>query len=218
MFPRSVRILGGSLALLLAAACVESKPIAYAKGTTLMAEYGAGTMNEVQLFYAPRYFYSAGLGHLALQSDIDSRTRDITYARFNYLAKRWNGEASQGNVFLWGGAGSAHIGGGDDVLAWNVGAQADYETRRVYLSVKTDFYDSREFSHRIDTMQAGLAPYEHDYDTLATWLVVQGRRYTGDVHDGTEWALLLRLFKSNAWFEAGATTDGKVQAMLMFNF
>src|SRR5688500_20390912 len=75
----------------------ESKPIAYAKGTTVMGEYGAGTMNEVQVFYAPRYFYSAGVGHLALRSDIDGRTRDITYARFNYLVKRWNAEAAQGN-------------------------------------------------------------------------------------------------------------------------
>src|SRR5262245_53068971 len=119
----------GVLALLATAPCALSKPIAYAKGTTFMAEYGAGTMNEIQLFYAPRYFYSAGVGHLSLQSDIDGRTRDITYARLNYLAKRWNGEGSQGNLFFWGGAGSAHVGGAGDVFAWNAGAQADYETR-----------------------------------------------------------------------------------------
>jgi hypothetical protein len=208
----------GALALLAAAQCAESKPIAYAKGTTVMAEYGAGTMNEAQLFYAPRYFYSAGVGHLSLQSDIDGRTRDISYARFNYLARRWNGEASQGNLFVWGGAGSAHVGGAGDVFAWNAGAQADYETRRVYASFKTDLHESSAFSHRIDTLQLGIAPYEHDYDSLATWLVVQGRRYTGEIHDGTEWALLLRFFKRNAWIEAGATTEGHLQAMLMFNF
>jgi hypothetical protein len=46
----------GVLALLAAVQCAESKPIAYAKGTTVMAEYGAGTMNEAQVFYAPRSF------------------------------------------------------------------------------------------------------------------------------------------------------------------
>jgi len=208
----------GALALLAAVPCAESKPIAYAKGTTFMAEYGAGTMNEVQLFYAPRYFYSAGVGHLTLQSDIDGRTRDISYARFNYLAKRWNGESAQGNLFFWGGAGGAHASGAGDVFAWNAGAQADYETRRVYASLKTDFHQSSAFSHRIDTLQLGIAPYEHDYDSIATWFVVQGRRYTGEIHDGTEWAFLIRLFKGNAWVEAGATTDGNIQAMLMFNF
>lgn len=217
MSPRFCYALG-ALALLASVQCAESKPIAYAKGTTVMAEYGAGTMEEVQLFYAPRYFYSAGVGHLSLQSDIDGRTRDISYARFNYLAKRWNGESAQGNLFFWGGAGGAHVGGAGDVFAWNAGAQADYETRRIYASLKTDLHESSAFSHRIDTLQLGIAPYEHDYDSLATWFVVQARQYTGEIHRGTEWAFLLRLFKGNAWVEAGATTDGNVQAMLMFNF
>ena len=74
------------------------------------------------------------------------------------------------------------------------------------------------FEHRIDTLQLGIAPYEHDFDTLATWFVVQGRQYTGGIHEGTEWALLLRLFKRGAWIEAGVTDDGKLQAMAMVNF
>ncbi len=58
----------------------------------------------------------------------------------------------------------------------------------VYASLKTDFYDSSEFTHRIDTLQLGVAPYEHEYDQLAVWL------------------------------EAGVTEDGKLQSMLMVNF
>ncbi|HEY3783777.1 MAG TPA: hypothetical protein VGL55_00680 [Steroidobacteraceae bacterium] len=30
-----------------------AKPIAFAGGSTIMAEYGAGTMEELQYFYAP---------------------------------------------------------------------------------------------------------------------------------------------------------------------
>ena len=196
-----------------------AKPIAFANGTTLMAEYGAGTMEEIQLFYAPRYFYSAGLGHLALESDIDGRSRDITYARLNYLVKRWNLEAAQANVFVWGGAGQAHVSeNSDELFSWNTGAQADYETRRLYGALKSELHESSAFSHRIDTLQLGVAPYEHDYNTLATWLVVQARRYTGEIHDGTEYALLLRFFKRNTWVEAGSTADGKLQAMVMLNF
>ena len=73
-------------------------------------------------------------------------------------------------------------------------------------------------THRLDTLQLGWAPYEHDYDTLATWIVVQGRHYTGGLYDGVETALLLRLFKGGTWVEVGATTDGNLQAMAMFNF
>ena len=196
-----------------------AKPIAFAKGTTVMLEYGAGTMNEAQLFYAPRYWYSLGGGWLELQSEDGAKQRHITYARANLLAKRWNLPGAQANVFVWGGLGSAT---GNDfagtTLARNIGIQADYETRRVYSALRSDLQESDQFSHRIDTVQLGWAPYKHDYNTLATWLVVQGRRYTGDLYRGTETALLLRFFKGGTWVEVGATTDGKLQAMAMFNF
>ena len=196
-----------------------AKPIAFADGATVMGEYGAGTMAEIQGFYAPTFRYSVGGGHLSLNSDVNQNTRDITYLRLNYLPKRWNLEAAQANVFVWGGVGRAHIGEtGDDQFAWNAGGQLDYETRRIYASLRTDLHAASAFSHRIDTLQLGLAPYEHDYDTVAVWFVVQARQYTGELFPGTEWAALIRLFKHNAWLEAGATREGKLQAMLMFNF
>jgi hypothetical protein len=194
-----------------------AKPIAFAKGTTVMAEYGAGTMNEVQLFYAPRYWYSVGGGWLELTSEDGSKQRHVTYLRGNLLAKRWNLPGAQANVFAWGGLGRATGNDFDgSTLARNIGVQADYETRRVYGSFRSDLQESDRYSHRIDTLQLGWAPYKHEYDTLATWFVVQGRRYTGDLSDGTETALLVRFFKRGAWVEVGATTDGKLQAMAMF--
>ena len=210
-----------SIALTLGSAlvCAHAKPIAFADGTTVMGEYGAGTMTEIQAFYAPTFRYSVGGGHLSLNSSENDDTRDITYLRLNYLPKRWNFEAAQANVFVWGGLGRAHIGEtGDNQFAWNVGGQVDYETRRVYASLRTDLHEASAYSHRIDTLQLGIAPYQHDYETLAVWFVVQARDYTGGLFPGTEWAALLRLFKNNAWLEAGATLDGKLQAMLMFNF
>jgi hypothetical protein len=207
------------LVLASAGITVQAKPIAFSHGTTVMAEYGAGTMKEAQVFYAPKYFYSLGGGYLELESDIDQRRREITYARANYLVKRWNMESAQANVFVWGGAGQAYVSENNDhTFAWNAGAQVDYETRRIYSSLKTDLHRANAFSHRVDTLQLGLAPYEHDIDTLATWFVVQGRNYTGGIHDGIEWALLLRLFKRGGWIEAGVTGDGKLQAMAMVNF
>lgn len=197
----------------------QAKPIAFANGTTVMSEYGANTMIEAQAFYAPTFRYSVGGGYLTLQDDSGELTRDIAYARFNYLPKRWNLERAQANVFVWGSAGRAYVSDvRDHEFAWNVGGQLDYETRRVYGSLRTDLHEAASYSHRIDTLQLGVAPYEHDIDTLAVWFVVQARRYTGGLYDGTEYAGMLRLFKRNAWLEAGLTQDGNVQAMLMFNF
>jgi hypothetical protein len=201
-------IIAGACALATFASAAAAKPIAYSRGTTIMFEHGAGTMNEAQLFYAPRYFWS-----------MNGERREVTSARANYLVKRWNMESAQANVFVWGGAGSARVSElRDDRVAWNAGAQIDFETRRVYSSLKTELHRSSAFSHRIDTLQLGLAPYEHDYDDVATWLVVQGRNATGGIQDDVEWSLLLRLFKGGGWIEAGATADGKLQAMAMVNF
>lgn len=198
---------------------VAAKPIAFANGTTAMLEYGAGTMNEVQLFYAPTYWWSLGGGWLELTSEDKQRQRHITYVRGNVLAKRWNLPAAQANVFVWGGLG--HATGNDlsgSTLVRNVGFQADYETRRIYAAFRSDLQGSDHFSHRIDTLQLGWAPYAHDYNTLATWFVVQGRRYTGDLFPGTEKALLVRFFKGGTWVEVGLTRDHKLQMMAMFNF
>jgi hypothetical protein len=198
---------------------VTAKPIAFADGYTFMAEYGAGTMKEAQFFYAPRYDLSVGGGHVELDSDETTKVRRIGYARINYLVHRWNLADAQANVFAWGGLGSATGNTFSGTrLAENAGVQADYETRRVYGSLKTDWQRSSAFSHRIDTLQLGLAPYKHDYAGVATWFLIQARQYTGGIHRGTESALLLRLFKGGAWVEAGVTNGGKLQAMAMFNF
>src|SRR3954463_10233648 len=103
--------LGANAVLLVGASIALAKPIAFSHGTTVMAEYGAGTMKEAQVFYAPKYFLSLGAGYLSLESDIDDRRREITYGRVNYLAKRWNMEQAQANVFVWGGAGTAYQSG-----------------------------------------------------------------------------------------------------------
>src|SRR6478672_7161325 len=84
-------------------AVAAAKPIAFAKGTTVMTEYGAGTMEEFQVFYAPRYWYSVGGGLLTLDSDDGNKQRHISYLRANLLAKRWNLPGAQANVFVWGG-------------------------------------------------------------------------------------------------------------------
>jgi hypothetical protein len=210
--------LGVCIAVAVAAPAV-AKPIAFADGTTVMAEYGAGTMREIQIFYAPRFDYSVGGGHVDFASDEDGKTEHITYARLNWLAHRWNLDSAQANIFAWGGLGSASGNSfHGSSFTGNAGAQADYETRRIYASLKTDLQKSSEFSNRVDTLQLGLAPYKHDYGGIATWFVFQARHYTDNLHAGIETAALLRLFKVDAWIEAGVTNGGKLQAMAMFNF
>ena len=214
-----VRLFMGLCVVVAAAVPAMAKPIAFAGGTTVMAEYGAGTMRELQIFYAPSFDYSVGGGHVDFASDIDGQTEHINYLRLNWLAHRWNLDNAQANVFVWSGGGTATGNRFDGTRATgNAGMQLDYETRRVYASLKSDLQRSAEFSNRVDTLQLGLAPYKHDYGGIATWFVFQARHYTDELHSGIETAALLRLFKGGAWIEAGVTNGGKAQAMAMFNF
>lgn len=207
-----------------------AKPIAFARGATLMAEYGAGSMLETQAFYAPKYFYSVGAS--ALRFENADRWRMQTQVRANYLVKRWNAPKSQANVFVYAGLGSAHDSVGQSGFASSFGVQADYETRWLYTSARSDFNQALGERIRVDTLQIGAAPYAHDYKSVATFFLLQARDYHGNlagmsgsdlsgstpVYRGVEWAALLRVFKGNTWLEAGITQDRTLQAMLMFNF
>lgn len=200
-----------------------AKPIAFQDGWTAMAEYGGGTMQEAQLFHAPRWWASLGADFLRLEAEDGGFRRDLGLLRGNLLLRRWNLPGAQANVFAYGALGRAT---GSDIdgseTAGQAGLQADYETLRVYLSGKTEWVGGESFQHRIDTLQAGFAPYPHAYDGVATWLVGQARQYTGGLYEGVEGALLLRLFAArrwgSVWFEAGPTSDGALQSMLMINF
>jgi hypothetical protein len=222
-----------------------AKPIAFARGYTVMTEYGAGSMLEAQAFYAPSYRYSLGISALRLQNS--AATRDQTVLRANYLLRRWNLPTAQGNVFVYGGIGSAqtHAKTSGQLatqprgFASNLGVQSDYETRWLFASARVDWNHSPKQSFRIDTVQFGLAPYAHGYRDWATFFLLQARQYQGGfpvesfananrpeanrpklqpIQPGIETAALVRLFRGNFWLEAGVTNQGKPQAMLMMNF
>jgi hypothetical protein len=237
----------GALSALLISPAAEARPIVFADSTTVIAEYREAAISELQVFYAPERNWSIGLGHFQVEADDLNTSHSMTYLRANLLAKRWNLESAQANIFLWGGFGGAHMGktiiqpgappsdGHDhgespletalplyrpalDDFAWTAGGQIDYETRRIYASYKLDLHESDLFTHRSDTLQLGVAPYEHTVNSLATWLIVSGRRYSGDMHQSEELAVLLRFFRKLVWVEVGATTDGNLQAMAMISF
>ena len=230
------RILIAALALSLPLPAF-AKPIAFSDGWTVMAEYGTNTMRETQTFYAPKYWWSGGLSYTKLIAHDKRFEREIPNVQANLLVKRWNLPAAQGNFFVWAGVGSArgfdtidspHAAkheapalerrGFSDAATTHLGGQLDYETRSIYSSLKTDWFRSSRFSHRVDTLQLGWAPFEHDYEDLAVWFLVQARRYTGAIMPGTETIPMIRLFKGNFWIEAGADRKGRAQVMIMMNF
>lgn len=207
--------------LLLAVALpATAKPIAYQGATTVMLDYAGEGMQEAQAFYAPRHWLSLGGGWLRQTAHADEARRDIAYVRANLLARRWNLPGAQGNVFVWGGLGRAT---GDDFAGPrttpSAGFAADYETLWFYSSLRSEYHHNSAFSQRNDTLQLGFAPYAHDYDRLATWVLIQARHATGErMRDDLDYALLLRFFKGARWLELGIDQRGRLQSKLLLTF
>jgi hypothetical protein len=229
------------LAVLAPGGSALARPILYSHSTTVMAEYAVDVMRDVQVSYAPGHYLAFGVGHLELDGGGPGVEHEINFGRLNLLVKRWNLEKAQSNIFIWGGVGRSSIRISADVLgstghnhggtvntgeavtfnetAGNVGGQIDYETRRVYTSFATDSQFAASFTHRMDTLQFGIAPYEHEANGLATFFIVSATKYSGNLQkEETQVAVLLRMFRKSFWVEAGATTDGKPQARLMLTF
>ena len=200
-----------------------AKPIAFQDGWTVMLEHGTNTMREAQVFYAPKHWWSGGLSYTKLIADDKRFEREMGGVQLNYLVHRWNMPRSQANVFAWGGVASARgfdaAGRFSGLATPHFGGQVDWESRRFYSSLKSDWFRTSRFSHRVDTLQLGVAPYEHDYEDLAAWVLVQARRYSGGILPGkTEVIPMLRLFKGNYWIEGGVDRKGRVQLMIMMNY
>src|SRR4051812_8856862 len=99
-------VAAAALALMQAA---QARPILYAHSVTLLADYRADAMKEAQVSYAPTAFLSFGLGHLELDGAGSGHEHQIDYLRLNALAKRWNFESAQANIFVWAGAGRSRL-------------------------------------------------------------------------------------------------------------
>ena len=99
----------GGISALLWAPC-GARPIVFADSTTVIAEYREDAISELQVFYAPAHNWSVGVGHFEVEADDLYTSHSMTYLRANLLAKRWNLESAQANIFVWGGFGGANMG------------------------------------------------------------------------------------------------------------
>lgn len=213
----TIRIPQGLLALLALAcsATATARPISYSGGHMLMFDHQAD-MDQVSYTYSPSFRWSATAGVARHRELLRTDELELTYVRAARLLHRWNLPTAQANAFAWGGLGEGRTALGSG-LASHVGLQLDYETRRVYTSLVTELHEGDGWSHRNDTAAIGWAPYAHDVDRMATWIVLKGMRTTNAVDEDIKPAAVLRFFTTRWWFEVGADGDGKPLANLMIN-
>ena len=194
---------------------VQARPVSYPGGWTIMQMNG-GDSHSLHLHYTPSLSYSIGYKAEYMRND----EYMLNSIQHNILAKRWNKEDSQANLYVKSGVGiaSKRQGENDDALAVYTGIAADWETRRWFTS-----YENRGLlagdidNHFHQKARVGVAPYVAEYGNLHTWLMVEvEHRPEGD----NPWTVtpLVRLFKGPALIEAGLSNHNDVLFNAVYRF
>lgn len=193
----------------------QARPVSYADGHLLLAEHQSN-LELWRYTYSPSFRWSMSVGGLNADALGETGQLQVDYLRTARLLQRWNFHAAQANFFGWAGLGRARTAAGVET-GRHAGFQLDYETTRVYTSLVSELHEGDGWSHRFDTASLGWAPYPHEVDRLATWIVLKGMSTSNDGEAGLKAAAALRLFTTSWWLELGADQDGKPLVNLMVN-
>ena len=188
------------------------------KGSTMAMGDFSPNWQEAWVNYAVTPRDAFGAGGVAMRSDDKRLSRNFSELTYTRLLHRVNGEHSQANFWLVGGAGRLtgnDFGGSKTMLA--PGLSADYETTRFYASASARLYRAPGINHDAVTVRTGFSFYEVDYEETQPWLIVEARRMRG-LSEKTEITPMLRLIHNRYFVEFGVNTmkQGRFNFMYIF--
>ncbi len=194
-----------------------SHPVIYKEGTVVSSS-NMKSYSDNQLMYSWSNRWASGLNHWRFTKD-ESNT-DLAFLKTNYLLYRYNGEFSQGNIYVHGGFGVAdsEIEKRQTNEAYMTGVEMDWETRTLYTSLKYYYFTSPKVTD-ISMTQAriGFSPYEAGFDQLQSWFMVQVM-YMPDVEKEAIITPLLRFFYKNVLWEIGSSTRAEWMLNIMVHY
>lgn len=205
------RLLGAFIAFILFSVNVLAHPVIWKDGVANMLSVDNTTIHAHSL-YSLDYDWAVGVHHVRFRE----AGLSYTLGQSNWLLKRWNGTASQGNFYVMSGLGVAHQNENVDTL-FHAGFQADWETRRYYTLFSTEYYglETPQWNLR---GRLGIAPYIADFDGFHTWLMLQVDDVIVDGDHSLTAMPVLRLFWDNILLEFGTNFSGESMAVAMYHF
>ena len=146
--------------------------------------------------------------------------RNVWFTQAVYLVKRVSTEDGIGNAYVFGGpileqrerGGAAHAGA-------QAGLWADYETRRIYTRIKIHGLKSAggdRWRRNEVVAQAMWAPYAADYEDVASWIGVQGKRVSDERR--IEVTPYVWFFRKDWWIDVGFSVDRAHRKDIFVNF
>lgn len=191
-------------------------PVIY-QGGYMISSDNMNSNSANQVMYSFTNKWSAGVNYWRLGEL--HKERETGLLKLNHLLYRYNGDNSQGNIYLHGGYGTAD---GNDAFnrtdAYLGGIEMDWETRKLYTSAK---YYHFNFAGKQDIgfyqARVGFAPMLAKFDQLQTWVMLQGMMIT-DIEPTVMLTPMLRFFYQNVLWEIGATVKGGWMLNLMVHY
>lgn len=172
---------------------------------------------DVQANYTFSKHFAVGASYMRVHHG--NATATFAFPQLNWLVKRWNGQNSQANIYLYGGLGYRNDEGKNG-LGGFAGGEADYETRRFYTSIQqqTLFSGSANKYYRT-SFKVGGAPYLADYDKLSTWIIFK-TEYASYMEPSKKLSFSpgLRFLYKNFFVEGGGSPNGVWYVNLMAVF
>jgi len=181
----------GLFIALVFASYVESRPISWTGGSTMMYKSNS-MMSSYYYHYSPSYKYSVGAEY------INDRHYNDQYIsiRSTYLLDRKNTKASQRNLYLTASISTKS----DDDLYY--GVHGDWETRRYFTSFSILDKRARQKNYTENEFQIGIAPYLGEYNQLHTWIMLKSKEDTRN--DKWKTYPFIKLFKGDFLLEVGS--------------
>jgi hypothetical protein len=217
-----------SLALLTAAGMIAPSYAGFfiPKGTTMAMFSLTPDEQNYDLAYGFHRRLSGSVGLTRVREDAFAPTgageakapwRNVFTTHAAYLINRTSTTDGIFNAYVFGGPIVEKLQG--DGESAKLGVQSaiwlDYETRRIYTRAKFHAFKSERWRRNEVIAQAMIAPYEADYEDIASWGGVQVKRVSGD---RTEITPFVRFFQRNWWIDAGISVDRKHRNDFFVNF
>jgi hypothetical protein len=186
-----------------------ARPVSYKGGWVLDAKADIDSYWAL-VNYTPERWYSVGQ-----RTEVFKDGWVFTGGQLNILAKRWNHQDWQANIFLKSGTGLAtttYKGRNKLDAAVFTGGSIDWENRRFYIMYENRFMYAGGIECFFEQkIRPGIAPYIGDYGDIHTWLMVDVKyKIYRDREPEFEVVPLVRFFKGPLMAEAGASVTGVV--------
>jgi hypothetical protein len=181
----------------------SAHPVTF-QGGTMLKNMSREDMSETSMTYTFRRQMAVGLELDRLL--LGSRETHWGLVEINGLLKRWNGEHSQGNIYLLSGAGGL-FSDFQEEWAGKWGLQLDYETRKFYTLLSFSSWHSETIDTNYVLSRVGFAPFVAGYNDLNIWAILQ-LDYNKDMRNEVQVSPFLRFYYKNILWEIGSSLRG----------